>query len=62
MSLTEFLHMGGYGFYVWSSYGLTMIVLVMNLLMPIWRRKKLVADFARRIRRERREKHQLAEN
>ncbi len=62
MSLTEFLHMGGYGFYVWTSYGLAFIVLVLNLLMPIWRRKKLISDFARRLRRERREKHQLVEN
>ena len=62
MSLTEFLHMGGYGFYVWSSYGLALIVLVVNVLMPIWRRKKLIADFARRERRERRAKRQLAEN
>ena len=62
MSLTEFLHMGGYGFYVWTSYGLAFIVLVLNLLMPIWRRRKLISDFARRLRRERREKHQLVEN
>ena len=55
MSLTEFLHMGGYGFYVWTSYALALIVLALNLLMPIWRRKKLISDFARRLRRERRE-------
>jgi heme exporter protein D len=62
MSLTEFFHMGGYGFYVWTSYGLALIVLVMNVLMPIRRRKQLIADCARRLRRERREKRQLVEN
>lgn len=59
MSLTEFLHMGGYGFYVWTSYGLTLVVLVINVLIPIWRRQKLIADFARRLRRE---KGQLVES
>jgi heme exporter protein D len=54
--------MGGYGLYVWSSYGLALIVLALNLLMPIWRRRKIIADFARRIRRETREKRQRAEN
>ena len=62
MSLTEFLHMGGYGFYVWSSYGLALAVLVLNLVLPIWRRKKLIADLTRRLRRERREKRQVIEN
>lgn len=60
MSLTEFLDMGGYGFYVWTSYGLALIVLVMNVWIPNWRRKKLIADFARRLRRERREKRQYS--
>ena len=26
--LREFLHMGGYAFYVWSSYGIALVVLV----------------------------------
>jgi heme exporter protein CcmD len=30
MSLREFLHMGGYAGYVWSAYGLTTLVLVLN--------------------------------
>ncbi len=28
--MQEFLYMGGYGFYVWSAFGLTAIVLVWN--------------------------------
>jgi heme exporter protein D len=31
MSLTEFFAMGGYGFYVWSAYGLTALVLVAEI-------------------------------
>jgi heme exporter protein CcmD len=30
MDLQEFLRMGGYGGYVWSAYGLTMLVLLLN--------------------------------
>jgi len=30
MDLRDFLHMGGYAGYVWTSYGLTALVLVLN--------------------------------
>ena len=32
MSLSEFLHMSGYAGYVWTSYGLTLLVLVVNFV------------------------------
>ena len=53
MNWGEFFHMGGYAFYVWTSYGLTLIVLVANVLAPLKQRRKLLADLARRERRER---------
>lgn len=40
--LENFFHMGGYGFYVWLSYGITLIVLLLNYVMPRTREKKLV--------------------
>jgi heme exporter protein D len=43
-TLGEFLAMGGYGTYVWTSYALSLAVLVANLWLP-WRRE-------RRLRRE----------
>jgi heme exporter protein D len=49
----EFFHMGGYAFYVWTSYGLALIVLVANVLAPFRQRRKILADLARRERRER---------
>ena len=55
MSLNEFFYMGGYAFYVWMSYGLALIILVVNLLLPIWHRKRLLAEFARKARRARRQ-------
>jgi heme exporter protein D len=54
MSLNEFLHMGGYAFYVWTSYGIALIVLLANILLPVLQRRKLLADIARSARRARR--------
>jgi heme exporter protein D len=53
MSVGEFFHMGGYAFYVWTSYGLALIVLVANVVAPLRQRRKILADLARRTRRER---------
>ena len=36
-SLDAFLHMGGYGFYVWSAYAVTLIVLVAEV---VWLRAR----------------------
>lgn len=33
--LEAFLHMGGYGAYVWSAYGLAAVVLILNIALPI---------------------------
>jgi heme exporter protein D len=53
MTMGEFFHMGGYAFYVWTSYGLALIVLLVNVVAPLRQRRKLLADLARRERRER---------
>ena len=55
MSLNEFFHMGGYGFYVWTSYGIALVVLLANIIIPARQRRKLLADIARTVRRARRE-------
>jgi heme exporter protein D len=41
--MTEFLAMGGYGFYVWSAYGVTALVIVAELLALRARRRAAVA-------------------
>ena len=41
MNWSEFFHMGGYGFYVWGSYALTLGVIVLNVLVPLLRHRKL---------------------
>ncbi|VAW76575.1 hypothetical protein MNBD_GAMMA15-440 [hydrothermal vent metagenome] len=54
--MSEFFHMGGYASYVWSSYGIALVVLVMNLVSPILARRKLLTELARRDQRARRMK------
>ncbi len=49
-TLSEFFHMGGYGFYVWSAYGVTFIVLVANVVVPLMRTRELRARLARQAR------------
>ena len=44
--MADFFHMGGYAFYVWSSYGVVAAVLVYHYLSPLLRRKKLLEELA----------------
>ncbi|MEE9422488.1 MAG: heme exporter protein CcmD [Gammaproteobacteria bacterium] len=53
MNFSEFFNMGGYAFYVWTSYGIALIVLVANLLSPIYLKRKLMTDLASKARRAR---------
>ena len=49
---SEFFNMGGYAFYVWTSYGLTFAVLVLNIVQPLMQRKQTISRVRRAIRRE----------
>ena len=40
-SLSEFVRMGGYGFYVWGSYGVTLVLLGGEVLMLLKRRRAI---------------------
>jgi heme exporter protein D len=55
MNLSEFLHMGGYAFYVWTSYAIALLILLVNIVMPLRQRRKVLTDIARAARRARRE-------
>ena len=46
--LAEFFHMGGYAFYVWSSYALFAVVIAYNIAAPIRRAREV----RRRLRAE----------
>ena len=52
MNWSEFFHMGGYAFFVWTSYALTLIVVVANIVSPIIQRRKIIARIKRAIKRE----------
>lgn len=51
-SFSEFLAMDGHGLYVWLSYGLGIVVILANLLLPKLSRNRLLAEQKRRLRRE----------
>jgi len=40
--MAEFFAMGGYGFYVWSSFGMTALVLVVEVVSLRQRHKALI--------------------
>jgi heme exporter protein D len=52
MSLQEFLSMGGYGFYVWTSYGICLLVLVANVAIPVIQRKNFLRQQALKQKRQ----------
>ena len=39
--MAEFLHMDGYGAYVWSSFAISAVVLIWSVAMPMLEHKKL---------------------
>ncbi|MBH9552050.1 heme exporter protein CcmD [Inhella gelatinilytica] len=42
-SATDFFHMGGYGLYVWGSYGLGLAVFVIEPLLARGRHRRALA-------------------
>ena len=52
MNWSEFFNMGGYAFYVWTSYGLAFIIVLANIVSPIMQRKKVIKRIKRTIKRE----------
>jgi heme exporter protein D len=43
----EFLDFGKYTSYVWASYGLTFLVLILNVVMPLMAKKKQLKKIKR---------------
>ena len=50
MSIQEFFSMGGYAFYVWTSYGLTLMVILANIIIPVTQRKHFCRQSLKRKR------------
>ena len=51
-SFSEFVAMGTHGLYVWTSYGISLAVLILNVALPVMARRRYLQDEARRVRRE----------
>lgn len=51
-SFADFIAMGIHGPYVWSAYGISLAVLVINVALPVMARRRYLQDEARRLRRE----------
>lgn len=51
-SFADFIAMGTHGPYVWAAYGLSILILLINVVMPMIARRTYLKDEARRMRRE----------
>ena len=47
-SLREFLEMGGYAFNVWSVYAIFAVFVAVNIIMPVFRKEKIIKELKRR--------------
>jgi heme exporter protein D len=52
MTVSEFLNMGGYAFYVWTSYALAAVVLIANLIAPVLQARRQKRELAGKLKRE----------
>jgi len=51
MNWQTFFAMGGYAFYVWTAYGITLLVLLANIIIPVLQRKQFLRQQALKLRR-----------
>lgn len=51
-NLDDLLHMNGHGTYVWAAYGVTITGLVLQVLLPLLARRRLLLDIRRRAQRD----------
>jgi heme exporter protein D len=56
--MAEFFHMGGYAFYVWTSYGLALLVLVWVFFMPLRTRKQIIRELRMKYRQQERQQQE----
>lgn len=54
MDMRDFFAMGGYAFYVWTSYGLALVVLAFNIIQPLLHKRRVLKRITRQVRRTRR--------
>ena len=52
--MSDFFFMGGYAFFVWSAYGMTLLVLLLVFFQPLVQRKRLLQQHKRHQARQQR--------
>jgi len=50
MSLSEYFAMGGYGFYIWMSYGVTALFLFAEIFLVIRNKRTILRQVTRMVR------------
>ena len=51
-SFSDFIAMGGYGTYVWGSFGVTALIMTIEPIVAIRNQRTLIARLKRQIRAE----------
>ncbi len=51
-TFSEFIQMGKHGLYVWLSYGISLIVIVYNIVAVYIERQQFFSEAKRRLKRE----------
>jgi heme exporter protein D len=49
-SFSDFLAMGGYGLYVWGSFGVTVLIMAVEPILVVRNRKTTIARLKRQLR------------
>jgi len=55
MNLSEFFYMSGYGFYVWSSFGLTFAMLCWQIVQPLIEQRAICRSIVKSHQRRQRQ-------
>lgn len=55
MTASEFFHMGGYAFFVWSSYGMATLLLGWMFVSPIFKRRQIIKELRMKYRQQERQ-------
>jgi len=56
-SFSDFLAMGGYGVYVWGSFGVTVLIMAVEPILIARNRKTTIARLKRQLRADARAEH-----
>jgi len=60
MTASEFFNMGGYAFFVWSSYGISAVVLAWIFISPIFNKKNIIKELRIKYRQQERQQQDSA--